>query len=66
MKGNEWVLYRAGSEPKGFTPRPGVAVLHPEDGESDAEAFRFVNEKFIVGKAFWIWWPMGRWCTLIR
>lgn len=35
------------------------------DGEKTRE-FRFVDEKFIVGKALWIWWPPGRWFHLIR
>jgi hypothetical protein len=36
------------------------------DHELPAEEFRQVPEKFIVGKALWIWWPQGRWFHLIR
>jgi len=36
------------------------------DRELEKEPFRFVDEKFIVGKALWIWWPQGRWFHLIR
>jgi hypothetical protein len=39
--------------------------LAPVDGEK-TERFRLVEEKFIVGKALWIWWPQGRWFHLIR
>ena len=34
--------------------------------EEEKVAFREVEEKFIVGKALWIWWPQGRWFHLIR
>jgi signal peptidase I len=34
--------------------------------EATPVPFRFVHEKFIVGKALWIWWPQGRWFHLIR
>jgi Signal peptidase, peptidase S26 len=36
------------------------------ESEDKPEPFRFVDEKFIVGKALWIWWPVGRWFHLIR
>jgi signal peptidase I len=36
------------------------------DHELQEEEFRQVPEKFIVGKALWIWWPQGRWFHLIR
>ena len=36
------------------------------DRELPPEEFRQVPEKFIVGKALWIWWPQGRWFHLIR
>jgi hypothetical protein len=45
-----------------------VALFHDqikEGGESKAP-FHFVEEKYIVGKALWIWWPQGRWFHLIR
>ena len=42
-------------------------AYNQEDIESDnREPFHFVDEKFIVGKALWIWWPQGRWFHLIR
>jgi signal peptidase I len=34
--------------------------------EEEPQEFRQVDEKFIVGKALWIWWPQGRWFHLIR
>jgi len=34
--------------------------------EEPQEAFRLVDQKYIVGKALWIWWPQGRWFHLIR
>ena len=34
--------------------------------EEEPKPFRTVDEKFIVGKALWIWWPQGRWFHLIR
>lgn len=44
-----------------------VAILREDfDKELPSEAFRLVDEKFIVGKALWIWWPQGRWFHLIR
>jgi signal peptidase I len=35
------------------------------DGEKTVP-LRWVEEKYIVGKALWIWWPQGRWFHLIR
>lgn len=43
-----------------------VALFDDEIESQQTEPFRFVHEKFIVGKALWIWWPQGRWFTLIR
>jgi hypothetical protein len=44
-----------------------VAILESQfDHELDAVPAREVDEKFIVGKALWIWWPQGRWFHLIR
>ena len=44
-----------------------VAITEEQfDHEEEPKAFRFVDEKFIVGKALWIWWPQGRWFHLIR
>jgi signal peptidase I len=36
------------------------------DHEEQSRPFRFVDQKYIVGKALWIWWPQGRWFHLIR
>jgi signal peptidase I len=42
-------------------------AFNQEDIESDTKRpYHFVDEKFIVGKALWIWWPQGRWFHLIR
>jgi signal peptidase I len=35
-------------------------------GEPDDEAFPYVPERYIVGKALWIWWPPTRWFRAIR
>lgn len=44
-----------------------VAINRKEIVKEDPpEPFSFVDEKFIVGKALWIWWPQGRWFHLIR
>jgi hypothetical protein len=44
-----------------------VPIFQDEvESEDKPEPFRFVDEKFIVGKALWIWWPVGRWFHLIR
>ncbi|HVR84867.1 MAG TPA: hypothetical protein VMU54_11190, partial [Planctomycetota bacterium] len=44
-----------------------VALFESDIEKQDPpEPFRFVDEKFIVGKALWIWWPNGRWFHLIR
>jgi hypothetical protein len=32
----------------------------------DREGAPFVDQKYIVGKALWVWWPKGRWFRLIR
>jgi hypothetical protein len=43
-----------------------VALFDSDIESQKTEPFRFVDEKFIVGKALWIWWPNGRWFHLIR
>lgn len=43
-----------------------VAIFDSDIEKQDTQPFRFVHEKFIVGKALWIWWPQGRWFHLIR
>ena len=43
-----------------------VALFQNDIESEDTKEFRFVDEKFIVGKALWIWWPVGRWFHLIR
>jgi signal peptidase I len=43
-----------------------VALFDSDIASQSTEEFRFVDEKFIVGKALWIWWPQGRWFHLIR
>jgi signal peptidase I len=43
-----------------------VAITEDNFLSEEKKAFRFVDEKFIVGKALWIWWPQGRWFHLIR
>ncbi len=43
-----------------------VALFQNDIESEETKEFRFVNEKFIVGKALWIWWPVGRWFHLIR
>ncbi len=43
-----------------------VALFENEIESQKTEEFRWVHEKFIVGKALWIWWPQGRWFNLIR
>lgn len=59
--GVPWALYEEdpGDLPAG---RP-VGVLRNRLPE---EPFRTIPEKFVVGKALWIWWPPGRWFRLIR
>ncbi|MBI3856630.1 MAG: signal peptidase I [Planctomycetes bacterium] len=44
-----------------------VAILQDQLlREEEPKEFRQVHERFIVGKALWIWWPQGRWFHLIR
>lgn len=61
--GRIWALYAQGTDPGPLPPRvpAGVIASTPRDQE-----FYEIGENFIVGKALWIWWPPGRWFTLIR
>jgi len=43
-----------------------IALFDDEIASQETQEFRWVDEKFIVGKALWIWWPQGRWFSLIR
>lgn len=43
-----------------------IALFDSDIESQETQPFRFVDEKFIVGKALWIWWPQGRWFHLIR
>jgi signal peptidase I len=61
--GIPWALYSETNVPPGLKPGPFVGVIKREE---DWEGAHFVDEKFIVGKALWIWWPRGRWFHLIR
>jgi signal peptidase I len=61
--GIPWAIYSKTSVPEGFKPGPFVGIL---EEEKEQKGFHLVDEKFIVGKALWIWWPKGRWFHLIR
>jgi signal peptidase I len=42
-------------------------LVKTERGEDfSSQPAHFVDEKYIVGKALWIWWPPGRWFKLIK
>jgi signal peptidase I len=43
-----------------------VAIFRDQLKSDTPEPFHFVEQKYIVGKALWIWWPQGRWFHLIR
>jgi signal peptidase I len=43
-----------------------IALFDSDIESQETQPYRFVDEKFIVGKALWIWWPQGRWFHLIR
>jgi len=43
-----------------------VAIFQEQIQNRTTRPFHFVEERFIVGKALWIWWPQGRWFHLIR
>lgn len=40
--------------------------LDPDHRQPAIESFVTVNRENIVGKAFWVWWPPGRWFRMIR
>jgi signal peptidase I len=61
--GTPWLLYR--SEPKGGLPAGVPAGVLAKDADTE-EPYPQIDGKYIVGKALWIWWPPGRWFTLIR
>ncbi|HXX93120.1 MAG TPA: hypothetical protein VEN81_05770, partial [Planctomycetota bacterium] len=62
--GNPWGLYSESNVPDNFKPGRFVGVIQANGDQT--EGAHFVEEKFIVGKALWIWWPKGRWFRLIR
>jgi signal peptidase I len=43
-----------------------VAIFRDQLKSDTPDPFHFVEQKYIVGKALWIWWPQGRWFHLIR
>jgi signal peptidase I len=43
-----------------------VAIQREQIKNDTQRPFHFVDQKYIVGKALWIWWPQGRWFHLIR
>jgi signal peptidase I len=43
-----------------------VAFNRDQIKNESQRPFHFVEQKYIVGKALWIWWPQGRWFHLIR
>jgi signal peptidase I len=43
-----------------------VAFNRDQIKSESQRPFHFVEQKYIVGKALWIWWPQGRWFHLIR
>jgi signal peptidase I len=59
--GVPWALYD--EDPGDLRPGLPAGVLRERLPE---EPFRTIPEKFVVGKALWIWWPPGRWFRLIR
>lgn len=59
--GVPWALYE--EDPGDLRPGLPAGVLRERLPE---EPLRTIPEKFVVGKALWIWWPPGRWFRLIR
>jgi signal peptidase I len=41
-------------------------LVHAEGKDYESEPAPFVDRKYLVGKALWIWWPPGRWGRLIK
>ncbi len=62
--GNEWALYSSDNAPESLPADAPVGVI--DSGRARKEPFRFIDRRYIVGKAFWVWWPPGRWGRLIR
>ncbi len=60
--GNEWALYR-GDPPERVPPGAPVGIIVESEPPGPSP---FVHRDFIVGKAFWVWWPRSRWFRLIR
>ena len=56
----EWRSIRADQH---GTPR---RFLEADIVSHHGEPFYHIEEEFIIGKAFWVWWPPGRWFKLIR
>lgn len=54
--GYERGLYRSGDVP------PSMRI----QSEAEEKPYPFVDRKFLVGKALWVWWPYPRWFRLIR
>ncbi|MBI2900101.1 MAG: hypothetical protein HYY17_07940 [Planctomycetes bacterium] len=52
INGREWVFNDSDLDPDAPSPK--------------RDAFPFVDRRHIIGKAFWVWWPAGRWFKMIR
>ncbi len=61
--GSAWGLYR--KDPGTGILKPGLPLAVIEEEKKPEPAYR-IPGKFIVGKALWVWYPMGRWFSLIR
>ncbi len=53
LNGREWIFNREDLDPA-FPQNP------------QREDYVYVVRRHIVGKAFWVWWPMDRWFRMIR
>jgi signal peptidase I len=62
--GDQWALYNSDEDLPPLPPTAKVGVKVQE--QESTVPFRQIHEKYIVGKALWIWWPPGRWFRLIR
>ena len=65
--GNRWALYS--HDPGDLKPGTLAGIIdRARQSEEDREGqpHPYIDQKFIVGKAFWVWWPSGRWFRLIR
>ncbi len=61
--GDQWAIYESA---EGLPVLPPTAKVGVKDREEKAEPYRGIDERYIVGKALWIWWPPNRWFRLIR